>query len=71
MTLKQIQEKKQTGDVGKILTIVNTRRAEKGEPIYARSTIKHMLNGTRNIKDDVLKAASDYYQQLDKLTTAS
>jgi hypothetical protein len=76
MELEEIKQKKQTGDVSRILTIVNTRRAASGEPIYARSTIKHMLNGTRTLKDDVRRATEDYFNSLNSLshenaTTAS
>jgi hypothetical protein len=68
MELEEIKQKKQTGDIGKILTIVNNRRARNDEPIYSRSTVKHMLNGTRTMKPDVKQATEDYFNNLEKLT---
>lgn len=69
MNLEEIKEKKQTGDIAKILKIVNARRIDNDEPPYALSTVKHMLNGTRTLREDVEKAATDYYNSLSKLET--
>lgn len=69
MNLQELKSQKQTGDNANILRIVNARRGEINEPPYALSTVRAMMNGTRTMRDDVLKAAIDYYDNLSKLQT--